>query len=61
MGQKETQQNIYAAKKYSTELKSVFNFLLILGLQVLMAHACNPSYSGGRDQEDGGFKAAPAK
>jgi hypothetical protein len=22
----------------------------------LVAHACNPSYSGGRDQEDHGFK-----
>jgi hypothetical protein len=26
--------------------------------QVLMAHACNSSYSGGRDQEDGGSKPA---
>jgi hypothetical protein len=24
-------------------------------------HACNPSYSGGRDQEDGGLKPAPGK
>jgi hypothetical protein len=24
----------------------------------LMAHACNPSYSGGRDQEDQGLKPA---
>jgi hypothetical protein len=23
-----------------------------LGSQVLVAHTCNPSYSGGRDQED---------
>jgi hypothetical protein len=23
---------------------------------VLVAHACNPSYSGGRDQEDHGLK-----
>jgi hypothetical protein len=22
----------------------------------MVAHACNPSYSGGRDQEDGGSK-----
>jgi hypothetical protein len=28
--------------------------------QVLVAHACNPSYSGGRDQEDRGLKAAQA-
>nr|XP_020008023.1 X-ray radiation resistance-associated protein 1-like [Castor canadensis] len=26
-----------------------------------VAHACNPSYSGGRDQEDRGFKPARAK
>jgi hypothetical protein len=25
---------------------------------VLVAHARNPSYSGGRDQEDGGLKLA---
>jgi hypothetical protein len=28
--------------------------------QVLVAHACNPSYSGGRDQEDQGSKPAQA-
>jgi hypothetical protein len=28
--------------------------------QVLVAHACDPSYSGGRDQEDGGSKPAQA-
>jgi hypothetical protein len=27
---------------------------------VLVAHACNPNYSGGRDQEDQ-FKASPGK
>jgi hypothetical protein len=26
--------------------------------QVLVAHACNPSYTGGRDQEDLGSKPA---
>jgi hypothetical protein len=26
--------------------------------QVLVAHACNPSYSGGRDQHDPGSKPA---
>jgi hypothetical protein len=26
--------------------------------QELVAYACNPSYSGGRDQEDGGSKPA---
>jgi hypothetical protein len=24
--------------------------------QALVAHTCNPSYSGGRDQEDGGLR-----
>jgi hypothetical protein len=28
---------------------------------VPVAHACNPNYSGGRDQEDGGLRPAPAK
>jgi hypothetical protein len=28
--------------------------------QVLVAHACNPSYSGGRDQEDHSSKPARA-
>jgi hypothetical protein len=32
-----------------TFLKNVFS-------QVLVAQACNPSYSGGRDQEDHGLK-----
>jgi hypothetical protein len=27
----------------------------------VVAHACNPSYSGGRDQEDGSFKASQGK
>jgi hypothetical protein len=27
---------------------------------VLVVHACNPSYSGGRDQEDQGSKPARA-
>jgi hypothetical protein len=26
--------------------------------QVLVVHTCNPSYSGGRDQEDGSLKPA---
>jgi hypothetical protein len=30
------------------------------GSQALMAHACNPSYSGGRDQDDQGSKPAQA-
>jgi hypothetical protein len=28
--------------------------------QVLMAHICNPNYSGGRDQEDSGSEPARA-
>jgi hypothetical protein len=28
---------------------------------MLVAHACNPSYSGGSDQEDSGLKPALAK
>jgi hypothetical protein len=29
--------------------------------QVLVAHTCNPSYSGGRDQKDLGSKPAQGK
>jgi hypothetical protein len=29
--------------------------------QVSVTHACNPSYSGGRDQEDRGSKPVPGK
>jgi hypothetical protein len=32
--------------------------LKVLAGQVPVAHACNPSYSGGRDQEDLGLKPA---
>jgi hypothetical protein len=28
--------------------------------EMLVAHACNPSYSGGRDQEDHGSKLVQA-
>jgi hypothetical protein len=28
--------------------------------RALVAHACNPNYSGGKDQEDGGLKQAQA-
>jgi hypothetical protein len=28
---------------------------------MLVAHACNPSYLGGRDQENCGLKPAPGK
>jgi hypothetical protein len=37
------------------------NFLKIAGTsRVLVAHTCNPSYSGGRDQKDLGSKPAQA-
>jgi hypothetical protein len=29
--------------------------------QTLVAQPCNPSYSGGKDQEDHGSKPAPGK
>jgi hypothetical protein len=31
------------------------------GMGTLVAHTCNPSYSGGRDQEDCGSKSTPGK
>jgi hypothetical protein len=33
---------------------------IVFRSQVLVAHACNPSYSGGRDKEDHGSKPAQA-
>jgi hypothetical protein len=47
-------------------LKTCLEFPVVINLetkllgQVLVAHACNPSYSGGRDQEDQGLKPAQA-
>jgi hypothetical protein len=32
----------------------------VCGGQALVAHACNPSYSGGSDQQDHGLKPARA-
>jgi hypothetical protein len=34
---------------------------IFFGSWVLVAHTCNPSYSGGRDQEDRSLKPAPSK
>jgi hypothetical protein len=36
-------------------------FYLKIQSQVLVAHGCNPSYSGGRDQEDHGSKPRSLK
>jgi hypothetical protein len=38
----------------------LFNKRITTFSRVLVAHACNPSYSGGRDQEDQGLKPAQA-
>jgi hypothetical protein len=38
--------------KYHKKKKKMFS-------QALVAHTCNPSYSGGKDQEDPGSKLAP--
>jgi hypothetical protein len=34
---------------------------IFFGSWVLVAHTCNPSYSGGTDQEDRSLKPAPSK
>jgi hypothetical protein len=39
---------------------SISSLLKVGSSQVLVAHACNPSYSEGRDQEDPGSKPALA-
>jgi hypothetical protein len=48
---------------HSSKFKSINNIIMKNKIysQVLVAHACNPSYSGGRDQEDCGSKPARAK
>jgi hypothetical protein len=40
--------------------KGTFSFSLKRKCWVLVAHTCNPSYSGGRDQYDCGSKPAQA-
>jgi hypothetical protein len=45
-GQSQLQSEILPEKKHQS--------------QVLVTHACNPSYSGGRDQEDCGLKLGRA-
>jgi hypothetical protein len=45
------------------EIRSCFTILLqerLPGCRVQVAHTCNPSYSGGRDQEDCSLKPAGA-
>jgi hypothetical protein len=39
-------------------LKFILRFLKIKSGHSIMVHSCNPSYSGGRDQEDWGLKPA---
>jgi hypothetical protein len=39
---------------------SLVCFKELNGELALVAHTCNPSYSGGRDQKDGGLKLAGA-
>jgi hypothetical protein len=41
-------------------LENEFNNTLKRLSWMLVAHACNPNYSGGRDQEDHGSKPAQA-
>jgi hypothetical protein len=38
--------------------RETFRFSKTTKSQAPVAHACNPSYSGGRDQEDCGLKPA---
>jgi hypothetical protein len=40
---------------------SLFNFKILCQGLGISAHTCNPSYSGGRDQEDPGSKPACAE
>jgi hypothetical protein len=39
-------------------INALLSLLKIRLFQALVAHTCNPSYSGGRDQEDHGLNPA---
>jgi hypothetical protein len=45
-------------KKVSAFLSKVESSLIKISSWALLTHTCNPSYLGGRDQEDQGSKAA---
>jgi hypothetical protein len=49
---------MYFTTKKKNSSKPFFASLRIIWSQALVAHACNPSYSGDRDQEDGSSKPA---
>jgi hypothetical protein len=53
----------YETRKIKTEghLQKFQDLLVDQELPVPVAHACNPSYSGGRDQDDHGKKPTPGK
>jgi phosphate/sulfate permease len=44
----------YKKKKKKKKINTIFSWMLV-------AHAYNPSYSGGRDKEDQGLKPAQTK
>jgi hypothetical protein len=46
----------FKKKKKKLRLTSVRK---VINSQALVAHACNPRYSGGRDQEDHDLKPGP--
>jgi hypothetical protein len=50
-------------KKYCKNLNIILrdgtsSIIIVIVSQMLVAYACNPSYSGSRDQEDRGLKPA---
>jgi hypothetical protein len=56
-GMQEVQDGIWEMLSLRRELKCLFKSQ---GSQVLVAHTCNPRYSGGRDQEDCSSKPTQA-
>jgi hypothetical protein len=54
--QKVEQQNQRHLLTQAAQLHSGQNWGQEMNCEVLVVHTCNPSYSGGRDQEDGGSK-----
>jgi hypothetical protein len=51
---------VHAIWVHSSHLTVLESIRSSLGSSVLVAQACNPSYSGGRDQEDGSLRPARA-
>jgi hypothetical protein len=51
----------YCISHFTNETDEPLNIIIYKTGWMLVAHSCNPSYSGGRDQKDCGLMPARAK